>query len=91
MIRTLLYLRVRLILALTASGRRHLTQMDVKTAFLNAPIDIELDVILPEGFGTGGDDKQYSSAMGRRRRVLTAIPGCPQGSRALLASAKTKN
>ena len=72
---------VRLILALTASGRRHLTQMDVKTAFLNAPIDIELDVILPEGFGTGGDDKQYSSAMGRRRRVLTAIPGCPQGSR----------
>ena len=72
---------VRFILALTAAGRRHLTQMDVKTAFLNAPIDIELDVILPEGFGTGVDDEQYASAAGRRRRVLTAIPGCPQGSR----------
>ena len=37
---------VRLILALTASEGRHLTQMDVKTAFLNAPIDIELDVLV---------------------------------------------
>ena len=55
--------------------------MDVETAFLNAPIDIELDVLLPEGFGTGVDDEQYSSAVGRRRRALTAIPGCPQGSR----------
>lgn len=43
---------VRLILAFTASESRHLTQMDVKTAFLNVPIDIELDVLLPEGFGT---------------------------------------
>ena len=67
---------VRLILALTASEGRHLTQMDVKTAFLNAPIDIELDVLLPDGFGTGKDDEQYSSASGRRRRALTAIPGC---------------
>ena len=50
---------VRIILALTASARRHLTQMDVKTAFLNAPMDIELDVLLPEGFGTGVDDQQY--------------------------------
>ena len=72
---------VRLILALTASEQRHLTQMDVKTAFLNAPIDIELDVLLPEGFGIGTNDGQYSSAEGRRRRALTAIPGCPQGSR----------
>ena len=72
---------VRIILALTASARRHLTQMDVKTAFLNAPMDIELDVLLPEGFGTGVDDQQYSSLTGRRRRALTAIPGCPQGSR----------
>jgi hypothetical protein len=55
--------------------------MDVKTAFLNAPIDIELDVLLPDGFGTGKNDEQYSSATGRRRRALTAIPGCPQGSR----------
>ena len=31
---------VRLILAITAAERRDLTQMDVKTAFLNAPIDI---------------------------------------------------
>ena len=73
---------VRAILAITAATRRNLTQLDVKTAFLNAPIDIELDVILPEGFGTGrGGDKEFCSPEGRRRRALTAIPGCPQGSR----------
>jgi hypothetical protein len=72
---------VRIILALTASTKRLLTQLDVKTAFLNAPIDIALDVILPEGFGTGDNDEQFSSPEGRRRRALTAIPGCPQGSR----------
>jgi Reverse transcriptase (RNA-dependent DNA polymerase) len=72
---------VRVLLAITASSKRHLAQLDVKTAFLNAPIDIELDVILPEGFGTGQDDDQFSSQEGRRRRALTAIPGCPQGSR----------
>ena len=55
--------------------------MDVKTAFLNAPIDIEPDVILPDGFATGGNDEQFNSFEGRRRRALTAIPGCPQGSR----------
>ena len=37
--------------SLTASENRH-SQRDVKTAFLNVPIDIELDVLLPEGFGT---------------------------------------
>ena len=42
---------VRMILAITASARRHLTQLDVKTRFLNAPIDIQLDVILPEDLG----------------------------------------
>ena len=68
---------VRLILALTASENRH-SQRDVKTAFLNVPIDIELDVLLPEGFGTGKDDDHYSSAMGRRRPAFTAIPGCPR-------------
>ena len=73
---------VRAILAITAATRRNLTQLDVKTAFLNAPIDIELDVILPEGFGTGrGGDEEFCSPEGRRRRALTAIPGCPQGSR----------
>ena len=72
---------VRVILAIAASARRHLAQLDVKTAFLNAPIDIELDVILPEGFGIGNDDDQFTSQEGRRRRALTAIPGCPQGSR----------
>ena len=36
---------IRAILAITAATRRNLTQLDVKTAFLNAPIDIELDVI----------------------------------------------
>ena len=40
--------------------------------FLSAPTDIELDVILPECFGTGQDDHLYA---------LTQIPGCPQGSR----------
>ena len=39
---------VRIILAITASARRHLTQLDVRTAFLNAHIDIQLDVILPD-------------------------------------------
>ena len=72
---------VRLILALTASSGRYFTQLDVKTAFLNAPIDIELDVLLPEGFGIDGNNEEYSSATGRRRQALTAIPGCPQGSR----------
>ena len=72
---------VRLVLALTAASQRKLTQMDVKTAFLNAPIDIELDVILPDGFGPGENNEQFNSFEGRRRRALTAIPGCPQGSR----------
>ena len=72
---------VRIILAIMAATRRSLTQLDVKTAFLNAPIDIELDVLLPEGFGTGDGSGEFSSPTGRRRRALTAIPGCPQGSR----------
>ena len=72
---------VRALLAVTAASARLLTQFDVKAAFLTAPLDIELDVILPDGFGVGADDAQYSSPTGRRRRALTAIPGCPQGSR----------
>ena len=72
---------VRIILAITAATRRQLTQLDIKTAFLNAPLDIELDVILPDGFGTGSDDDSFKSYEARRRRALTAIPGCPQGSR----------
>ena len=70
-----------MILAITASARRHLTQLDVRTAFLNAPVDIQLDVILPDGFGDGTDDERFRHFEGRRRRALTAIPGCPQGSR----------
>ena len=61
---------VRLILAITASTRRKLTQMDVKTAFLNAPIDIELDVILPDGFGTGDSTEEFNS-FDRRRRAYS--------------------
>ena len=72
---------VRVLLAITATVGRLLTQFDVKAAFLTAPLDIELDVILPDGFGIGSDDGQFSSPEGRRRRALTAIPGCPQGSR----------
>ena len=71
---------VRLFFAITASGGRDFTQLDVKTAFLTAPLDIELDVLLPEGFGRGGDEREYASDS-RRRRALTAIPGCPQGTR----------
>ena len=52
----------------------------MKTAFFTAPLDIELDVLLPEGFGRGGDEREYASDS-RRRRALTAIPGCPQGTR----------
>lgn len=72
---------VRVLLAITAAAGRLLTQFDVKAAFLTAPLDIELDVILPDGFGIGSDDGQFSSPEGRCRRALTAIPGCPQGSR----------
>ena len=73
---------VRLFFALTAAGGRRFTQVDVKTAFLTAPLDIELDVILPTGFGRKGEVDDFSSPESRRRRALTAIPGCPQGSRA---------
>ena len=69
---------VRLLLAITAAEGREFTQLDVKTAFLTAPMDIELDVILPEGFGTGQDNHLYDSFSARRRRALTAIPGCPK-------------
>ena len=72
---------MRVLLAITAAAKRLLTQFDVKAAFLTAPLDVELDVILPDGFGVGSDDDQFSSPAGRRRRALTAIPGCPQGSR----------
>ena len=72
---------VRVLLAITAASSRLLTQFDVKAAFLTAPLDIELDVILPDGFGVGSDDAQFSSTIGRRKRAMTAIPGCPQGSR----------
>ena len=71
---------VRLFFAITARGGRDFTQLDVKTAFLTAPLDIELDVLLPQGFGRGGDEHEYTSDS-RRRRALTAIPGCPQGTR----------
>ena len=72
---------VRLLFALAASEGWDFTQLDVKTAFLTAPMDIELDVILPEGFGRGGDHELFNSLSTRRRRALTAIPGCPQGTR----------
>ena len=51
---------VRVLLAITAAAERLLTQFDVKAAFLTAPPDIELDVILPDGFGIGVDDSQFS-------------------------------
>ena len=44
---------IRLFFALVAAEARDFTQLDVKTAFLTAPLDIELDVILPNGFGRG--------------------------------------
>ena len=72
---------VRVLLAITAATKRLLTQLDVKAAFLTAPLDIELDVILPEGFGVRENDSGCSTPEDRRRRALTAIPGCPQGSR----------
>ena len=50
----------------------------VETGCFEAALDIELVVILPEGFGKGGDDDKCSSPEGKRRRALAAIPGCPQ-------------
>ena len=70
---------IRLFFALTAAQARDFTQLDIKTAFLTAPLDIELDVILPNGFGRG--EASITAPESRRRRALTAIPGCPQGTR----------
>ena len=68
----------RLFFALTAAGGRHFTQVDVKTAFLTAPLDIEFDVILHIGFGRKGEVGDLSSPESRRRRALTH-PGLPPG------------
>ena len=72
---------IRAFLALVAAGERNFTQLDVKTAFLNAPLDIELDVILPDGFGTRSEQQNQATIQKRRCRAITAIPGCPQGTR----------
>lgn len=44
------YSTVRLNLALIAKNKRKRKSMDIKTAFLNAPLDHELYVRQPEGF-----------------------------------------
>ena len=71
---------IRLFFALIAADARDFTQLDIKTAFLTAPLDIELDVILPNGFGRG-EERDHVTPDSKRRRALTAIPGCPQGTR----------
>ena len=71
---------IRLFFALIAADARDFTQLDIKTAFLTAPLDIELDVILPNGFRRG-EERDHVTPDSRRRRALTAIPGCPQGTR----------
>ena len=71
---------IRLFFALIAVDAHDFTQLDIKTASLTAPIDIELDVILPNGFGWG-EECDHLTPDSKRRRALTAIPGCPQGTR----------
>ena len=69
---------IRLFFALIAVDARDFTQLDIKTAFLTAPIDIELDVILPNGFGRG-EECDHLTPDSRRRRALTAIRGARKG------------
>ena len=61
---------VRLFFAITASGGRDFTQLDVKTAFLTAPLDIKLDVLLPEGFGEVVAETNVSTRLIRGGGVL---------------------
>ena len=70
---------LRAFFALLAAGGRSFRHLDVKAAFLTVPLDVELDVTLPEGFVLAGSST--TSEPGRRCRALTAIPGCPQGTR----------
>ena len=68
---------VRLFFALTAAGGRHFTQVDVKTAFLTAPLDIELDVILPTGFGRKREVGDLSSRSHGGDALLPPFRGAP--------------
>ena len=67
--------------SITAAEGRNFRHLDVKAAFLTVPLDVELDVILPEGFVFAeGTVPSMLGTEGRRCRALTAIPGCPQGT-----------
>ena len=73
---------LRTFFSITAAEGRNFRHLDVKAAFLTVPLDVELDVILPEGFVFAEGTVPSTLGMeGRRCRALTAIPGCPQGTR----------
>lgn len=68
------YSTVRLILALIAKTNWDRISLDIKTAFLNAPLDHELYVKQPEGFEIPGkEEKVY--------RLFKALYGLKQASR----------
>ena len=65
---------LRAFFALVAAGGRNFRHLDVKAAFLTVPLDVELDVILPEGFVfTGGTTTSQPGIEGSRCRALTAL------------------
>ena len=45
---------IRMTIALAASGNWELHQMDVKSAYLNSPIDTAIYMRLPPGYGSKG-------------------------------------
>ena len=67
------FMSIRIIFAVAVQFELHLHQMDVKTAFLNGDIDVELYMMQPEG---------YTMEPGKVCRLNRSLYGLKQASRA---------
>ena len=67
-------------LAFAAKYDLELMQIDIKTAFLSAPMDTEVYVTLPPAFNDSMDLQPQACRSKTVHRLLKGVPGIPQGS-----------
>ena len=72
---------LRALLAIAASQGWVITQADIETAFLAAPMDTEVYVTLPPAWGDDPSLDLPNAPSKTVHRLLKGIPGIPQGSR----------
>ena len=71
---------VRICLAIAAQRNYEGIQVDIKTAYLSAPMDTEVYVHLPPAFNDNMDLKQSEQISQTVHRLLKGVPGIPQGA-----------